>query len=58
VGGLWQVYHEPALPWWLKVAIYCLLGGILLVLLTVALEQKKTKLRKRNSQLVRCKPVY
>ncbi len=43
VGGLWQVYHEPALPWWLKVAIYCLLGGILLVLLTVALEQKKDK---------------
>jgi len=38
VGGLWQVYHEPALPWWLKIAIYCLLGGILLVLLTVALE--------------------
>ena len=43
VGGLWQVYHEPTLPWWLKMAIYCLLGGILLVLLTVALEQKKGK---------------
>ena len=43
VGGLWHVYQEPTLPWWLKIAIYCLLGGILLVLLTVALEQKKGK---------------
>lgn len=43
VGGLWQVYNSPVIPWWLKIAIYCLLGGILLVLLTVALEQKKGK---------------
>lgn len=43
VGGLWQVYTTPMIPWWLKIAIYCLLGGILLVLLTVALEQKKGK---------------
>ncbi len=43
IGGLWHIYHEPTLPWWLKIAIYCLLGGILLVLLTVALEQKKGK---------------
>ena len=43
VGGLWNVYYSPMLPWWLKIAIYCLLGGILLVLLTVALEQKKDK---------------
>ncbi|GAH34601.1 unnamed protein product, partial [marine sediment metagenome] len=28
---------------WLKITIYCLLGGILLVLLTVVLEQKKGK---------------
>jgi len=43
VGGIWHVYTEPTLPWWLKIAIYCLLGGILLVLSTVALEQKKGK---------------
>ncbi|MEA2088163.1 MAG: YbjQ family protein [Candidatus Caldatribacteriota bacterium] len=43
VGGLWHVYYNPMFPWWLKIAIYCLLGGILLVLLTVALEQKKGK---------------
>ena len=37
----WYVYHEPILPWWLKTAIYSLVGGILLVLLTVAVEQRK-----------------
>jgi uncharacterized protein YbjQ (UPF0145 family) len=34
------VSDDPVLPWWLKTAIFCLLGGILLVLLTVALEQR------------------
>ena len=38
------VSDDPAVPWWLKIALFCLLGGILLVLLTVALEQRKTKL--------------
>ena len=32
VGGIWEVYRSPELPWWLKIAIYFLLGGILLVL--------------------------
>ncbi len=31
------------MPWWLRTAIFCLLGGILLVLLTVAAEQAKNK---------------
>ena len=35
-----MVAEDPVLPWWLKTAIFSLLGGILLVLLTVALEQK------------------
>ncbi len=48
VGGLWHVYHEPTLPWWLKIAIYCLLGGILLVLLTVAIEQQKGKAQEKK----------
>lgn len=43
VGGIWQVYTSVEIPLWLKIAIYFLLGGILLVLLTVALEQKKGK---------------
>ena len=37
------VSDDPVIPWWLKTAIFCLLGGILVVLLTVALEQKIMK---------------
>jgi len=48
VGGIWHVYDSPDLPWWLKIAIYCLLGGILLVLLTVAIEQKKGKAKEEE----------
>jgi uncharacterized protein YbjQ (UPF0145 family) len=36
-----MVADNPLVPWWLRIAIFCLLGGILLVLLTVALEQRK-----------------
>ncbi len=45
-GGIpWYVFiaADPALPQWLQIAIFCLLGGIFVVLLTVALEQKKGK---------------
>ena len=42
-GIPWYVYHEPILPWWLKIAVYGIMGGILLVLLTVAVEQRKGK---------------
>ena len=42
-GVPWYIYHDPVLPWWLKSAVYCLLGGVLLVLLTVAVEQRKDK---------------
>jgi uncharacterized protein YbjQ (UPF0145 family) len=41
-GVPWHVIvaDEPVVPWWLRTAIFCLLGGILIVLLTLALEQK------------------
>ena len=44
-GMPWYVIvaDDPVLPWWLRAAIFCLLGGILLVLVTVALEQMKIK---------------
>ena len=35
-----MVAENPVLPWWLKTAIFCLLGGILVVLVSVALEQR------------------
>jgi uncharacterized protein YbjQ (UPF0145 family) len=37
------VATDPVLPLWLRIAVFCLLGGILVVLLTVALEQRKNK---------------
>ena len=42
VGLPWYVIvaDDPVLPWWLKTAVFCLLGGILLVLATLALEQR------------------
>lgn len=43
IGAPYMIYHEPTLPWWLKTAIFCMLGGILVVMLTLAAEQKKIK---------------
>jgi uncharacterized protein YbjQ (UPF0145 family) len=45
VGIPWYVIvaDAPVVPWWLRIAVFCLLGGILLVLLTVVLEQRKNK---------------
>ncbi len=39
-GMPWYIYHDPLLPWWLKTAVYCIMGGILVVLLTVAIEHR------------------
>ena len=43
IGIPWHVLIEddPVIPWWLRLAIFGLLGGILLVLLTVVLEHRK-----------------
>jgi len=35
-----MVADNPVVPWWLRVAVFCLLGGILVVLVTLALEQR------------------
>jgi uncharacterized protein YbjQ (UPF0145 family) len=45
VGIPWHVIvaQDPIVPWWLRIAVFCLLGSILVVLLTVALEQRKNK---------------
>ncbi len=49
IGATYMIYHEPTLPWWLKILIYLILGGILVVLLTVAVEQKiKDKVREKE----------
>ncbi|MHC4716685.1 MAG: YbjQ family protein [Planctomycetota bacterium] len=45
-GIPWHVMtaKDPTVPLWLRIAIFCLLGGILVVLATLALEQKLRKL--------------
>ena len=52
-GIPWYVVVEddPVIPWWLRIAIFCLLGGILLVLLTVAFEQRKNKTSEKEFPL-------
>ena len=47
-GVPWYLYHEPILPWWIKTAVYCFMGGILLVLLTVAVEHGKGKAQEKE----------
>ena len=45
-GVPWHVIvaDDPVpVPWWLRIAVFCLLGGILVVLLTVAIEQRMSK---------------
>jgi len=44
-GAPWHVIaaEDPVVPWWLRIAVFCLLGGILVVLVTLALEQKTAK---------------
>ncbi len=46
IGIPWHVMvaDDPVVPWWLRIAVFGLLGGILLVLLTVALERQKEKI--------------
>jgi uncharacterized protein YbjQ (UPF0145 family) len=44
-GVPWHVMvaDDPVVPWWLRIAVFGLLGGILVVLVTLALEQRKNK---------------
>ncbi len=46
-----MVADDPVVPWWLRMAVFFLLGGILLVLLTVALEQTKDKKSQKELQI-------
>ncbi len=44
-GVPWHVIatEDPVVPPWLRIAIFCLLGGILVVPVTLALEQRTAK---------------
>ena len=44
-GGMpWAVMvaDDPIVPWWLRIAVFCVLGGILVVLVTLALQMKQS----------------
>ena len=45
VGVPWHVVTstDPVIPPWLQIAVFALLGGVLVVLLTLALESKRFK---------------
>jgi len=38
-----MVADDPVVPWWLRIAVFLLLGGILVVLVTLAIEQRANK---------------
>ena len=44
-----MVADDPVIPWWLRIAIFCLLGGVLVVLLTVACEQWRSRPTRQES---------
>ena len=44
------VVDDPVMPWWFRAAVYSLLGGILIVLLTLALEQRKHRMTSEDFQ--------
>ncbi|MFC1798496.1 YbjQ family protein [Thermodesulfobacteriota bacterium] len=44
-----MVADDPVVPWWLRIAAFCLLGGILVVLVTLALEQRAHKAAVKES---------
>lgn len=52
VGIPWRVMvaDDPSIPWWLKIAVFCLLGGILVVLATLTLEQTAHKVSVEEPQ--------
>ena len=52
-GMPWHVMIEddPPIPWIFRIAIFCVLGGILVVMLTVALEIKNKKIIKEELNL-------
>ena len=51
VGIPWYVMvaDDPVIPLWLKIAVFCLLGGILVVLATLTLEQAAHKVSVEES---------
>ena len=50
------VADDPVVPWWLRIAVFCLVGGILVVLVTVAVEQRKTRIKTETPEPAESEP--
>jgi len=52
VGIPWHILvtEDPAVPWWLRIAVFCLLGGILWVLVILMIEQKSYRASEKETQ--------
>ena len=50
-GIPWHVIvaEDPVVPWWLRAAVFCILGGILVVLVTLAIEQRSHRASREES---------
>lgn len=59
VGLPWYVMvaDNPVVPWWLRIAVFCVLGGILVVLATLALEQSALKPPMKAKRATESKPA-
>ncbi len=51
-----MVADDPVVPWWLRIAVFCILGGILVVLATLALEQKARKVSVDHGRIADADP--
>ena len=40
-GIPWYLSQDPTLPLWIKIMVYAIIGGILVILITVAAERQK-----------------
>jgi uncharacterized protein YbjQ (UPF0145 family) len=52
-----MVADDPVVPWWLRIAVFCLLGGILVVLGTVAVEQRAVRAPREAPPAMPARPV-
>jgi len=56
IGIPWYLYHDPMLPWWFKTAVYCLIGGMLLVLGAVAVEHRGVETPDKEKEIPEERP--
>jgi len=53
-GVPWYTFTstDPVVPWWLRIAVLCLFGGILVVMATVGIEQMTEKKPAKTTEAI------